>query len=468
MLNSLHARLLAWLVVPLLFMSGAHLYNTFENTQKTAETIFDKLMVTMALTISEHALASGGDVLTEDLLELIHSTTNDNLYYKVIGPGGAFIMGYDSIPEPPGGIQVLNKHLYFYDAIFLTKEVRVIAVSSLIEGRDLDGWMTTFVAQTRHERDEYVYSALIEAATNVVLLIFVTSVMLYIGVSFGLRPLHKIELTLQSRHPKDMSPIQQDDIPQEIKGLISALNDLLQRLEANIKLTRRFVDNAAHELRTPVSALLPQTDLALRRAESEREKLAVGKIRTSADKIARLTDQLLNLATAEASNMSRQSLKPVDLATLVAQHIASRKDIYPEENIAVELGTAPINGIALAIDEVLSNLIDNAKKYGGNSAIMVRTFQQRSQSSARSVLEVIDQGPGIPAADRVKVTERFFRLAKDTYGSGLGLAIVKEIVEAHRGSLKITQGADNAGTCVRCSFPAQAQVSAQIKVQAQQ
>jgi two-component system sensor histidine kinase TctE len=432
-------------------MSVAHLYSTYIETSKTSEQIFDKLIVTLALAVSEHALATGGDVLTEDLLELIHTTTNDSLYYKVIGPDGAFIMGYDAIPEPLGGIQVLEQHLRFYDAEYLDQAVRVVAVSSLVEGRDLDGWMTTFVAQTLNDREEYVYSALLDASLRVLFLIIVVSILLYAGVSFGLKPLNTLQASVMSRHPNDLSPVAYENPPPELAGLVTALNDLLGRLSENISMTKRFVENAAHQLRTPVSALLPQAELALRHAESDRERVAVGKIRASAGKIARLTHQLLNLTTAETIAQGGDDFQAINLEQVARQHISTYLELNPQDPLTLDLQSAPLKGIELSIDEVLDNLLDNARKYGGDShAILVRTFRRDSAS----ILEVIDQGDGIPEAERVKVTERFYRLAPDNNGSGLGLAIVKEIVEAHHGSLEIDSGPDGVGTCVRCSFPA--------------
>jgi len=454
MFRSLHGRLLAWLLIPLLFMSAAYLYSTYLNTKRTAGQIFDKLMVTLALTISEHALATGGDVLTEDLLDIIHITTNDNLYYKVIGPGGAFVMGYEAISEPPGGIQVLENHLHYYDSMFLGQEVRVIAVSSLIDGRDMDGWMTTFVAQTLNERKTYVRSILMDASLRMLFLILVTSVLLYVGVALGLRPLNTLQESIQSRHPKNLAPISYKDIPLEIAELVAALNDLLKRLSMNINMTKRFVENAAHQLRTPVSALLPQTDLSLRRAKSDRERIDLGKIRASAEKIARLTHQLLNLTTAEAMSQGGHEFHALDLAAVVRQHTSAYRELHATDPVALDLQPASIQGITLLIDEVLDNLLDNARKYGGGGdkspAIKVRTYRRGSLA----VLEVIDEGCGIPEQDRLKVTERFYRLATDTNGSGLGLAIAKEIMTNHHGQLQIDAGPDGQGTCVRCCFPA--------------
>lgn len=450
MFRSIHTRLLAWLVIPLLFMSAAHLISTYINTHKTSERIFDKLLVTLALTISEHALASEGDLLTEDLLELIRVTTNDNLYYKVIGPNGSFVTGYNTIPEPQSGIQELEEHLYFYDAVFLDQKVRVIAVSSLIEGRDLDGWMTTFVAQTINDRNAYIDSILADTIFRVIILVVVASVLLYVGVSFGLQPLKQLQASVQQRHPKDLSPLDQGNLPREITGLVFALNHLLQRLSANTSLTKRFVENAAHQLRTPVAALLPQTDMALRRAESERERVAVGKIKRNAENIARLTHQLLNLTTAEAIALGYQHFKTIDLAEAVKKHTSIFLELYPDADLKLELQPTPMQGDELCINEVIDNLLDNARKYGDSSqAIIVRTFQQDTQC----ILEVSDQGCGVPEACREKVTERFYRLSHDSTGSGLGLAIVKEIVQAHRGQLEIGSGPDGLGTCVRCRFP---------------
>lgn len=450
MLKSLHGRLLAWLVVPLLFLSAAHLISTYFDTRKTAEAIFDKLLVTLALSISEHALASGGDILTDDLLELIRETTNDNLYYKVVGPDNSFIMGYEDIPEPPGGINVLEQHLQFYDSVYFDQEVRVIAVSSLIDRPDSSGWMTTFVAQTLNDRDDYVSSILFDGLFRVILLIVAAAVLLSIGISLGLRPLKRLAVSVQRRDVNDLSAIRQDIWPMEIEGLVGALNGLLKRLAANISMTKRFVENAAHQLRTPVTALLPQSELALRHAESDRERKAVGRIRQSAAKIARLTNQLLNLTYAESVSLSEGDLKTIDLAALVEEHARNFSERHADLDIDLDPKPAALLGKRLLLGEVIDNLLDNAVKHAGISApIVVRTYID----GAEAVLEVADHGPGIAADDRDKVFERFYRATKAPGGSGLGLAIVKEIVDAHRGSVSLGPGPQNTGTRVRCRFP---------------
>jgi two-component system sensor histidine kinase TctE len=451
MLRSLHARLLIWLVVPLLFLSIAHIASTYSDTRRTAESIFDKLLVMLALSISEHALASSGDILTDDLLEMIRKTTNDNLYYKVIGPDHSFIMGYEDIPEPPSGIKVLEQHLQFYDAIYFDQEVRIIAVSTLVDRFDINGWMTTFVAQTVNDREAYVSSILVDVLARVFLLIIIATVLLSIGISLALRPLKKLEKSVQRRDMHDLSPIRRDHMPQEIQGLVTALNDLLRRLGANLSLTRRFVENAAHQLRTPVTALLPQSALALRHAESDRERKAVGKIKQSAEKIARLTNQLLNLTYAESISLSAKDFSQVHLDRIVERHVANFLERHPDARIESNLGPAPVMGKELLLGEIVDNLLDNANKYSGSSAMVtVHTCKKGDES----VLEVSDNGPGIAKEDHEKVFERFYRAVTDPPGSGLGLSIVKEIIEAHGGSISLQSGPDGTGTCVRCTFPA--------------
>ncbi|MBL4629900.1 MAG: sensor histidine kinase [Paraglaciecola sp.] len=449
MFKSLRARLLGWLVIPLLFMSAAHLYTSNLDTKLTSQKIFDRLLVTLAISISEHALSSGGDLLTDSVLELIKVTTNDNLYYKVIGPDASFVSGYENIPEPPDGINILESNIKFYDAIYLEQPVRVIAISVLVNNSDYEGWMTTFVAQTLHDREEYVQSFLVNDLYRVILMIVIASILLSIGVSLGLRPLKKLQDSVHSRSEHDLSPIFFANSPKEITGLVAELNNLLLRMAEHLQLTKRFVENAAHQLRTPVTALLPQTELALRNAKSDRERKALTDIKKSASDIARLTHQLLHLTYAESIFLSQSDYPIIDLAVIAKKTAILFSDMHPQLDLSVTLDPAPIEGIEMFIEEVLKNLLDNAKKY---SAEQVKIEVLTYQSASHSILEVRDDGPGIPLDQCEHVTERFVRLDNQQRGSGLGLSIVKEIVEAHNGVLHI--GSDQGkGKLVSCRFP---------------
>jgi len=450
MFKSLHSRLLAWLIVPLLFMSIAHFATSYYDIKKSTQTIFDKLLITLALSISEHAIASYGDLLTEDVLDVIKNTTNDDLYYKVIGPDNSFIMGYEDIPEPSEEFNVLDSNLKLYDSNFSGHPVRVIAVRTLINNENYQGWMTTYVAQTLRDREEYLHAFLMDDLYRFAILIIITSVLLSIGVSQGLRPLRKIQDSVHKRSHFDLHPIKNQKLPKEISGLVGELNDLLARLSAHLVLTKSFVENAAHQLRTPVTALLPQTELALRNAQSDRERQAFGKIKKSADKIARLTHQLLNLTYAESISIGQYDFPNVDLAKIADDTSNIIKDTNPNVHITTELTTAPIQGIEMFLEEVIKNLLDNAIKYGGEQVHITIATEQKND---RSVLSVKDNGKGIPDEFKEKVKERFIRLEGDTLGSGLGLAIVNEIIGTHKGTLTIKDNCNNQGVCIECSFP---------------
>jgi two-component system sensor histidine kinase TctE len=140
--NTLRSRLLGWLLIPLLVLSIAHIANTYLETRRTSTELYDKMLVALALTISE------GDLLTGDLLELICQATNDKLYYKVLGPDGSFVVGYEDMPAPEGGLKQINNHIELYDAEYLGRPVRVIAASIYSERPGFSGWSSTFVAQT--------------------------------------------------------------------------------------------------------------------------------------------------------------------------------------------------------------------------------------------------------------------------------------------------------------------------------
>ena len=449
-LKSLHARLLALLLIPLLFLSIAQLVSTYLDTKKASELVFDKLLVTLALSISEHALASGGDLLTDDLLEMIRVTTNDNLYYKVIGPDNSFVVGYEDIPSPPEGLNVLERQIEYYDDNYLEQAVRVSAVSTLVDRDDFKGWMTTFVAQTLNDRDQFVRASVLDSIWRMLAVIFVMSMLVSFGVTFGLRPLRQLQESVGRRDMNDLSPIKLKPLPNEIAGVVGSLNDMFGRLTAQISLTKSFVENAAHQLRTPVSALIPQTDLALRKAESRRERIAIGKIRNSANRIGRLTHQLLNLNYAESISISKSNFSHIDLAEYTHKQIKRMEEGNFNTEVKLDLQEAPIFGLRLLIGELIDNLVDNAIKYSPESSpIRVVTYS----SNDSSILEISDQGKGIAPNYKDRVFERFMRVDQTQEGSGLGLSIVHEITTLHNGRVEIVDGKNGVGTIVRCSFP---------------
>ena len=181
--TTLHGRLLKWLVIPLLGLSLAHMYSIKNNTRITSTELFDRVLINLALSISQYSISSEGDLFTVDLLDLIRKTTKDKLYYKVLGPNGSFLVGYHNLPEPPEGIKKIDNHIEIYNATYLGQPVRIVAISTLSKHSRYSGWSKTFVGQTIKDREQFINSVIWDNLTRIALLIIIISCLLYTSPS---------------------------------------------------------------------------------------------------------------------------------------------------------------------------------------------------------------------------------------------------------------------------------------------
>jgi two-component system sensor histidine kinase TctE len=308
-----------------------------------------------------------------------------------------------------------------------------------------------------------------------VVLIILSGLAVWLGVARGLAPLGRLKEAVESRNPSDLRPLSEENVPKEVKPLVMAINKLLNRLQEDRDSQKRFLSNAAHQLRTPLAGLKTQTELALRQKEQTDIKESLQHIHTSASRATRLAQQLLALARVEPSvfkNLTRERLDLNKVARdatqeLVMQAIAKKIDLGFEECSSAQF----IAGDRSSLHEMMFNLIENAVFYtqsGGSITVRVESDKQGP------VFCVEDDGPGIPASERELVFERFYRvLGNKESGSGLGLAIAREIASAHGASIEIGDGENKRGTLVRVSFkqlldfsPAVTPVQAQSQAQA--
>jgi two-component system sensor histidine kinase TctE len=237
---------------------------------------------------------------------------------------------------------------------------------------------------------------------------------------------------------------------QELRPVVRELNGMLKRLEEAQHSQARFIANAAHQLRTPIAGLVTQLDLA--RADGAGREEHIAHARMGAARLARLAQQILSLAAADPVSNPAIPDEKCDLADLVREQADAwlRSTTGRGVELEFELAPAPIVGNGLLVGELASNLVDNAARYGAKT---VRIATHRN--GRRSLLEVSDDGPGIPAEERTRIFERFHRLQNNvsTEGSGLGLAIVNEIAQRHRAEIEVGDGMLGQGTNVRVSFP---------------
>lgn len=311
------------------------------------------------------------------------------------------------------------------------------------------------VAQPMSVRNGLAARAAWRTMTPFILLVPLLALFVWFAVARGLRPLNAIATAVKARSPALLDPLPHERIPEEIKPVVLALNDLLPRLSRALETQRAFVADAAHELRTPLTALRLQLQLA-ERAQSDAERaLAFETVRQGLHRAAHLVEQLLTLARAEPADACSLPAN-VEIGALAAETVGEHAMLA--ESRGVDLGLARrdpdllIAGDHDALRTLLSNLIDNAVRYipaGG------RIDVSAVRGDTGPVLEVTDTGPGIPVAERERVFDRFYRrVSSDVPGTGLGLAIVRSIAERHGATIQLDEAPGGCGLTVRVTFPA--------------
>jgi two-component system OmpR family sensor kinase len=287
----------------------------------------------------------------------------------------------------------------------------------------------------------------------------------------GLEPLRETSRRVSDRDAARLDPLPTDNVPEELRPLVEQINALLARLDSSLGAQRRFLADAAHELRSPVAALSLQVQLAARARTDAARNAALVELARGTERARRLVQQLLDYARLEPGVPSAP-LAPLDVAPIVREVVGSHA--ARAEELAVDLGAdapdpAPIRGCEPELRSLIENLVDNALRYappGGAITVGARPLGGEIE------LSVIDSGPGIPVAERARVFERFHRVPGDaTPGTGLGLSIVKKIVERHGGTISLADahpGAARPGLAVRIRLPAGERIATSVPAPALQ
>jgi two-component system sensor histidine kinase TctE len=313
--------------------------------------------------------------------------------------------------------------------------------------------VTIHVAQTlraRHRLGIEVASGLLISNG---LLMLIALAIVYLGVGRGLRPLLRVSAEIDARRPDRLDPVSSAGLPAELLPLTRALNHLLQVLRDSSVAQRVFLAEAAHQLRTPLTGLQGQLELLADEPLSQGQRGRVLDLLDATRRLAHLSERLLALARSDARANPVKDMARIDLAEIVVDCVAPFLDraLAKQIDIGIESEPAPLVGSAWMLREMANNLIDNAINYtpdGGRITVRTGVYD------GRPVIEVEDNGPGIPEAERDRVFERFFRGAEASpVGCGLGLAIVKEIADVHHAAISVGEPPGGQGTLVRVSFP---------------
>jgi two-component system, OmpR family, sensor histidine kinase TctE len=281
----------------------------------------------------------------------------------------------------------------------------------------------------------------------------ITLVLVWVGIQVGLRPMKRLRQEIAARSPQDLRAIDETSVPRELAPAVITLNRLFATLRASVQSQQQFIANTAHQLRTPITGLQAQLDLLMSEAAAAPVKGRLLTLQEGIRQLAHSANQLLTLARADPTvNMAAKN-QNVALDSLAGEVAAKFFDRALQANIDLGVDTVPaaLRADPALIDDLLSNLVDNALKYtqpGGTVTISTGSKNQKSY------LAVEDSGPGIPELDRHRVLQRFYRLPNSPgHGSGLGLAIVDEIARLYDGRLTISAGSNATGTRVMIEFP---------------
>ena len=459
--GSLRAQLLAWLIIPLAVLVAVDAVTVYHASIEAADLAYDRSLLASTRALSERVSIVDGKVVADVpyvALDSFETDTLGRIYYKVTGINGDFISGYDDLPPLPQDVkrsQAYPALVYFYHAVYRGEPVRIAALYQPVYDDTIRGIALIQVGESLEARRDLSRKILFDTLLREALLVLAAAVLVWFAVRFALRPLMRLTDNVEARKPTDLSDFNPALVHKEVRPLVAAMNGYMARLQTLITGQRRFIADASHQLRTPLTVLKTQAELALRENDPKAMRDIVESIANTTDSTVHLANRLLSLARAE-HGAAEGELQPLSLTALARQVglelavEAVKKDIDLSFDGPREVA---VRGHALLLHEMLANLVDNAIRYtppGGKVAMRVFRVDV-------PMLEVEDSGPGIPASERERVFAPFYRVtsAQDANagGSGLGLTIVRDIAAMHGATVELLDGAQGVGLKVRILFP---------------
>ncbi|HEY8905328.1 MAG TPA: sensor histidine kinase, partial [Rhodoferax sp.] len=353
--------------------------------------------------------------------------------YMVSSPPGSFLLGNGKLPGPAKPLVIQTGQAVLYNTQIDGKPMRIALLELAYGEADSPQRMRVQVAKSLAVQQRLTTQLIADMLAPLLLLGVLLSLLVYNGISRGLKPLTRLQAQLGDRHSPTLSalsPIELTQAPQEVHALATAVNQLLSAVRRSLAQEKRFLNDAAHQLRTPLAGLISQTELALTEADPQALRSRLNKVLSGAQRSAHLVHQLLSLARNEVE----VKLQPLDVAALAREVARDWTPRAVKNNIDLGFEGAEhlmVAGEALLLGEALNNLIDNALTYAGAGSEVTLSTQIALD---QVVLEVRDNGVGLSSEDLPHAFERFWRASDVPGGCGLGLAIVKEIAQRHGGS----------------------------------
>lgn len=467
---SLRRRLLLWLFLASAALGLAALADTWREALRTAQTVSDRVLFGSALAIAERVSLDESGVLEVDLpyssLEMLTSTAQDRVFYRIDGPQGGFVSGYHDLPilAPPLG------QAAFADGYYGNVAIRTVTLAREISTGDRALVVWVAVAESTRARTALASAILLRAGVRLAVMAAVVAAVVWAAVTAALRPLGQLGGAIAQRSPADLRPVTLA-APQEVGALLGAVNVFMARLETALGALRNFTGNASHQLRTPIAVARTQLALIERSPDPAAARAALTAANAALTRAERVLAQLLVLARVDAAQ-SAAVIGPIDVAKAAREITA---EMVPHMlQAGVDLGYhGPDSAFAMAepvlLGELLKNLLDNARAYAGHGAMV--TVRLIAPQGGAPALEVEDNGPGLDhsraaalMADRghslrLRMQSAATRAADQVAGSGaggqgygLGLAITGEIAALFGAHLSLHSGAGGRGLRAKVQF----------------
>ncbi|WP_066258047.1 sensor histidine kinase [Hydrogenophaga flava] len=428
---SLRRQLLLWLLLPQLVLWAGGGLLAYRIALSYAEKGIDQSLTQSVRALARQVKPIGSGLLidfpraAQDVLE---QDPKDRISYMVSSPPGQFLLGNQTLPQPPESTVGTEEPLLYASEID-GKPLRIVALDVNYGEVNAPQTLRVQVGKSLAVQQRIARELIADMLAPLLAAGVLLSLAVYGGIQRGLAPLTRLTAQLENRSVNALSPIGMTQAPNEVHALVQAINGLLDEVARNVNQEKRFINDAAHQLRTPLAGLISQVELAQRENADPVLGARLTKVRTGAERSAHLVHQLLTLARTETT--ARR--EPLDLAAL-ARDVA--REWTPRAVAAgVDLGFEGeqhrmVQGDALQLREAMANLIDNALRYTPRGSAVTLKVEADGD---RTRLLVEDNGPGLSEADMAHVFQRFWRASELPGGCGLGLAIVQEIARRHGG-----------------------------------
>lgn len=448
--RSLQRQLLAWVLVPLAALAIVNATTAWFSAGAAADLVTDRMLLASARSIAEQVRMEDGFLqvtVPPAALEMFDTGVGDFVYYAVTDDAGRLLAGATGLADLLPAAAADERARV---AVFRGHRLRLVKVAHAISGLGGGAAAQVTVGIGLNSRDALALQLWWLGLGQQLALVAAAGGFMVLGLKRGLAPLIALRDAVQRRSTTSLEPLDDGLVQAELKPLVQALNHQLSRVQRQLAAQQRFVANAAHQLRTPLTLLNVQATYALRRPEDNAEVLEA--IRASTGRLSRLAAQLLTLSRAEPGSR-RPRHDPIDLAALAARILdgLTESALAKGIDLGLDVRAKPaISGDNTLLGEMLVNLVDNAIRYCPAGSAVTLVVDAREGAA---VLTVTDNGPGVREEDLDRIFERFYRvpgMAGD--GSGLGLAIVREVAEAAGGSV-VARASPAGGLTVEVLLP---------------